>query len=209
MSNYVFEADWMFQVDSKNLVVKQNPVALFGDKSPGWPVVADRMRAQGIERRADPSRTEGAGVAGRLGVLALHVFIHCTLVSTCVTAHWASKDALRQTRDQTPNSIIWIWEKKRIGFKENLFSIKHLLQYCPRMFVFEVLLQITWCWESKGTQVTWYTDDKVFNFNVVANVCGFLVRKVAFSARPDSFSIGVHQKDHPRLYPFLSFSNWF
>ena len=99
--------------------------------------------------------------------------------------------------------------KKRIGFKENLFSIKHLLQYCPRMFVFEVLLQITWCWESKGTQVTWYTDDKVFNFNVVANVCGFLVRKVAFSARPDSFSIVVHQKDHPRLYPFLSFSNWF
>ena len=60
---------------------------LFGDKSPGRTVVADRMRAQGIERRADPPRTEGAGVAGRLGVLALHVFIHCALVSTCVTAH--------------------------------------------------------------------------------------------------------------------------
>ena len=50
-------------------------------------MVSDSVRAEGIERRTHPSRTEGAGVAGRLGVLALDVFIHCALVSTCVTAH--------------------------------------------------------------------------------------------------------------------------
>ena len=86
---------------------------LFGGKSPGRTMVANSERSEGIQRRADPSRTENAGVAGRLGVLRLNMFIHCAPVSTCVAAHWTSKDALSQTWDQTPNSVIWIWEKEK------------------------------------------------------------------------------------------------
>ena len=32
---------------------------------------------------------------------------------TVLAAHWTSKDALSQTWDQTPNSVIWIWEKEK------------------------------------------------------------------------------------------------
>ena len=160
----------------------------FWNKSPARAMMADSVRSQGIKGGTNPARTKWAGVAWWLGVLALHVLVHSALVSTCVRAHCACKGALRQTRDQTPNGVIWIWEKRKTLTK-TLFSKFSFLQNFPSMFVFYVLLQIAWSGKCKGAKATGHSEDDVIYFNVIANVCSFLVREVALGARPDSLSI--------------------